>query len=249
MRHTRDLAAVDRLPVNSHSHNLNFGITRMFRPSRILVLCLLGLSLGVYATQRGVTEKGDEVLLEDDGTWRYVKAPPAGTENMQIGLSSIRFSRPAADTFPVRSSRSSAVAYIDPKKWRFTKGQMGADVEYNFQSLEGDLYGYMITERIALPLDTLGEIALNNLRKVAPDAEVQQKEYRYVNDRKMLYMRMNATMRGMKFVYSGYYFSDDNGTTQFLAMTTSNLAQAKVPAIEAFLDGLVFPPATASAEK
>ncbi len=221
----------------------------MFQPSRLLALCLIGLSLNVHATQRAVTEKGDEVVLEDDGTWHFVKPPAPGAENAQIALNNTRFTRPAAATFPVRSSRNTAVAYIDPKKWRFTKAQNGADAEYSFQSMGGDLYGYMITERIALPLDTLGEIALNNLRKVAPDAEVQLKEYRYVNDRKMLYMRTNATVRGVKLVYSGYYFSDDNGTTQLVAATSPNLVQADGAAIQAFLDGLVVPPAAASTDK
>lgn len=218
----------------------------MSHPSRILALCLLGLCLGAHASQRGVTEKGDEVVLEDDGTWHYVKAPASGTENVQIGLNGTRFTRPAAATFPVRSSRNNAVVYIDPKKWKFKQSQKGVDAEYSFQYVDGDLYGTMITERMAMPLDTLGEIALNNLRKVAPDAEVQKKEYRYVNDKKVLYMRMAGTMRGIKLVYCGYYFSDDNGTTQFLAFTSPNLAQASAGTIEGFLDGITFAPAAAS---
>jgi len=249
MTQTRAQAALAGPSAMPPPRNPNLWTTLMFRPSRLLVLCLLGLSLGAHATQRGVTEKGDEVVLEDDGTWHYVKAPAPGSETTQIGTNDTRFTRPAADTFPVRSSHNTAVAYIDPKKWKFTKSPAGVDAEYSFQSLEGDLYGYLIAERIALPLDMLGDVALNNMRKVAPDAEVVKKEYRYVNDRKMLYMRMTGTMRGMKLVYSGYYYSDDNGTTQFLAMTTQNLVQANTAKIDAFLNGLVFAPAAASTEK
>jgi hypothetical protein len=215
---------------------------------RLLALCLLGLAASAQATIKGVTDKGDEVLLEDDGTWHYVKVPAEVTA-AQVATNDTRFTRARDAAFPVRSTRNDAVVYMNPKQWSFTKAKATGDIEYTFRNTEGDVYAALTTERISAPLEKLGDVILGNVRQAAPDAEVVMKEYRVVNDRKLLYMRMTATIQGMKFVYMGYYFSDDSGTTQLVAWTSRNLAQTNAPRIEAFLNGLTAsaPPAAASA--
>jgi len=220
----------------------------MSHPARLLVSCLFLLSFATQATQRGITEKGDEVLLEDDGTWHYLKAPPEGAASSPVSVNASRFTRAKEASFTVRSSRNNAVVYINPKKWTFSKSAKNGASEYTFQSTDGDLYGMLITERISMPLDILGAAALNNMRKVAPDAELLKQEYRYVNDRKMLYMRVGATMQGMKLVYAGYYYSDEGGTTQLVAYTSQNLAQQRTAAAEEFLGGLLPMPVQAAAD-
>ena len=221
----------------------------MSQPARLLVLCLLCVSLAAQAaTQRGITEKGDEVLLEDDGTWHYLKAPPEAAANAPVSVNAVRFTRAKDAIFPVRSSRNNAVVYIHPKKWTFSKSTKNGAAEFAFQSVDGDLYAMLITERIMIPLDTLGLAALNNMRKVAPDAELIKQEYRYVNDRKVLYMRMSATVQGIKLVYTGYYYSDEGGSTQLVAYTSQNLVQLRTAAIDEFLGGFMPTSAPAPAE-
>ena len=52
-------------------------------------------------------------------------------------------------------------------------------------------------------------------------------------------MEMKGTLQGIKFMYLGYYYSDDSGSTQFLAYTGSSLVGKYKSEINDFLNGFV----------
>lgn len=52
-------------------------------------------------------------------------------------------------------------------------------------------------------------------------------------------MQMSGTIRGMRFTYYGYYYSNSNGTIQLLTYTGENLFPNYLNDIEEFLNGLV----------
>ena len=52
-------------------------------------------------------------------------------------------------------------------------------------------------------------------------------------------MEMKGTIQGIKFMYFGYYHSDDTGSTQFVAYTGSNLTSKYKSEIYDFLNGFV----------
>jgi len=207
---------------------------------RLLATALLAACAAQAAQQRAVTDKGDEVILESDGSWRYVQPPKDLAA--PVAFSERRYARSAASTFAVKSLRNNAAVYIDPKKWVFQKGKDAQENEYSFRLSGGDLYARLITERMTIPLETLPTIALNNLKAVAPDAEIVKQEYRWVNDRKVLHMQMRGTTSGIRAAYSGYYYSDDNGTTQLVTFTAQNLMPAMNREAEDFLNGLAQQP-------
>ena len=97
----------------------------------------------------------------------------------------------------------------------------------------------IISEKMEIPLETLKSIALNNGRKAAPDLKITKEEYRIVNGAKVLLLQMNGTMQGIKFSYYGYYFSNSNGTVQFVTYTSTNLITSYLPKIELLLNGIV----------
>jgi hypothetical protein len=213
-------------------------------PSSIRQVLLLSALVAAGAThaaqQRAVTDKGDEVILESDGTWRYVQAPrelPSA-----VAVSDRRYARGPGSTFAVKSLRNTAAVYIDPKKWTFQKGKDAQENEYSFRLSGGDLYARLITERMNIPLETLPTIALNNLKSVAPDAEIVKQEYRWVNDRKVLHMQMRGTTSGIKAAYYGYYYSDESGTTQLVTFTAQNLMSTMSREAEDFLNGFALQP-------
>ena len=47
----------------------------------------------------------------------------------------------------------------------------------------------------------------------------------------------------MKLVYTGYYYSDEGGTTQLLTYTSQKLDASSTGEIEELLNGLVIQPA------
>lgn len=203
-------------------------------------LALLFVNLAQAADLRAVTERGDEVILSDDGRWQYVKAPKE--VDSSIGVNPGRFKRPADASFAVRSTKNSASVYINPKKWTFAKAKPGTEREFTFRLSSGDLYGMLITERMVVPLETLVQAALSNMRASAPDAEIVKQEYRQVNDKKVLLLQMHASMQGMKIMYRGYYFTDESGTTQLVTYTSQALAAVHAADAEDFLNGFTVQP-------
>ena len=94
-----------------------------------------------------------------------------------------------------------------------------------------------ITEGMEIPIETLASAALTNFKSVAPAAEIIHKEYRVVNGNKVMYMETLAPVSGVEFVYKGYYFSNESGSTQYLVYTSKALAEKYKNETSEFLNG------------
>ena len=190
----------------------------------------------ISAQQKALTEKGEEVILFDDGTWKY--------QNNALDTSEI-FSNPKEitkdenATFLLKSSKFNVGFWLNPKVWTFKKATNNQEAEYEFKLKDGDLYGMVLAEQAEIPLETLRSIALENGKAFAPDLTIVKQEYRKVNGLKVLLLQMNGTAQGIKFSYLGYYFSTTNGTVQFITYTTSNLIDEYRNRCESLLNGLV----------
>lgn len=201
------------------------------------LLCTIALCASTaIAGQRAVTEHGDVVILNDDGTWAYQDAAAATTQ--EIPVNPATFTKGPASVFPLKSAKNNGQYWIDPKRWSFKKGDGTNQIEYEFELKNGDLYGMAITEAIEVEVENLAAIAFENARAAAPDARVLTKEYRTVNGIKVIYMTFAGTVQGIRLEYRGYYYSDASGSTQFVTYTGQNLADTYAADIEAFLNGL-----------
>ncbi len=204
-----------------------------------LIVCLI-CSVAVtfaMAQQKAVTETGDEVILYDDGTWKYVNEEDSEAE--EIPTNSTEFTKGKKGTFLLKSTKVNLGFYLNPKEWGFEKAAAEEAVEYSLQLKGEDLYGMIITEKIEVPLETLKRVALENGRAVSPDLKIAHQEYRVVNGIKVLLMQMNGTIEGVKFSYYGYYYSSENGTVQFVTYTAQNLLDEYRATCEELLNGLV----------
>ncbi len=189
------------------------------------------------AQQKAVTEKGDEVILFSDGTWKFQNGDevleteiPTNTKNFEKGEKS---------TFLLKSSRVNVGIWLNPKKWSFKKATENPEAEYELQLREGDLYGMVLAEKVEIPLKSLKSIAFENGKSAAPDLKIIKEEYRIVNGMKVLLLQMNGTMQGIKFSYYGYYYSSAKGTVQFITYTSQNLLDSFIPECELLLNGIV----------
>lgn len=184
-----------------------------------------------------ITETGDEVILFDDGTWKYLN--DSIIENVVIPINEKEFLKDKKSTFLVKSKKLNIGIWINPKSWSFTKGTENDAFEFQFQKKEDDLYAMLISEKVQIPIETLKGIAIENAKDAAPDIKVINEEYRSVNGVQVLMMQMSGTIRGMRFTYYGYYYSNSNGTIQLLTYTGENLFPNYLNDIEEFLNGLV----------
>ncbi len=201
-----------------------------------ILISLLTISLA-QAQIKAVTETGEEVFLNADGTWEYQKGNYSSID--EIPTNSKKFKKDKKSTFLLKSKNLNVGFYINPKKWEFKKATNNSDAEYEFKFKNGDLYGMVITEQIEIPFETLKSIALENGKEAAPDLELVEEEYRNVNGLKVLLLQMNGTIQGIKFSYFGYYFSNAQGTVQFLTYTSQDLLDNYRAECEKLLNGLV----------
>ncbi|HEX5358005.1 MAG TPA: hypothetical protein VFW93_17515 [Aquabacterium sp.] len=204
----------------------------------LLIALLAANGAATWASQNAVTDNGSVVLLNDDGTWRYI-SNEGEKSGAQISFNKGLFQKSANQTFQLKSAKNRSATWLDPRKWLFQKPDTGASpAEYRFQLKAGDLYGMMITEQIEVELDRLPQLAFEMLRRTAPNARVVSQEFRVVNDYKVVRMRMDANVQGINLSYIGYYTSDKSGSTQYVTYTATNLVEKNLPEIEEFLNGL-----------
>ena len=190
-----------------------------------------------FAQKKAVTETGEEVLLYSDGTWAYAQAQDSSQHiiptNPQI------FKKDAASSFLLKSKKLNVGFWLNTKNWNFKKATENSDAEYELEMKDGTLYAMIITEKFEIPLESMKVIALENGKKVAPDLYIEKEEYRNVNGLNVLFLQMNGTMSGVKFSYYGYYFSNANGTIQFITYTAKNLLGKHLNDCDKLLNGLV----------
>jgi hypothetical protein len=189
------------------------------------------------AQQKGVTETGEDVILFEDGTWKYQNEDDI-LKN-EIPTNPNIFEKDNQSTFLLKSSRLNVGVYLNPKIWSFKKATGNPEAEYELQLKGEDLYGLLITEKVEIPLESLKSIALENGKTAAPDLKIVKEEYRNVNGLKTLLLQLNGTIQGIKFSYYGYYFTSINGTVQFITYTSQNLIDSYRPESEKLLNGFV----------
>ncbi len=203
----------------------------------ILLLFLTG-SIGSNCQMHAVIkETGEAVELFDDGSWRYVYDDPSGS----IKTDTVIFNKTKESNFLVQSNKLHYEVWFNKKKWSHQKSDEDGSVpaEYVFTLIGEDAYGLVISERIEVPIDNLMNIAVQNAQKAAPDIRVVTQECRRVNSKVVHFMQMEGTIQGIKFVYMGYYYSDSNGSLQFLTYTSQNLLKQYQEEMLALLNGLV----------
>ncbi|MBA7532119.1 hypothetical protein ES705_24345 [subsurface metagenome] len=204
---------------------------------KLFVTILLLLAATSYASQKAITDTGEQVILNSDGTWEYygnAQKPAKIIETIKK-----KFERPRNSSFLLKSIKNKSAYWINTNKWSFHKAKDNPQAEYQFQLKGKDLYAMTIAEGVEIPIETLTNIALDNARSVAPDTKIVRQEYRVVNGNKVIYMEMNGTLQGVKFTYLGYYYSDTSGSIQLIAYTATSVVDKYKTEINDFLNGLV----------
>ncbi len=200
----------------------------------VLLLCFFTFS--AVASKKAMTEEGDVVILNDDGTWRYEEGK--ALDAIELAINPNTFKTDQKSNFALKSTKTNSSFAINSKKWKFKKNENGHEsAEYTFQLKNGDLYGMAITEQVEVGVEALADLAFDNAKDAAPDTEILKKEYRTVNGNKVIYMEMVGTIQSIKFRYLGYYYSNSSGSTQYLAYTGDNLVDKYETEIDNFLNG------------
>ncbi len=202
----------------------------------LLLLCIISIEIA-KAQQKAITGTGEEVLLYDDGTWKYQNENVL--KETAISTNSKAFTKDYNASFLLKSKKLNVGFWLNPKLWSFKKATDNAEAEYELQLKTGGLYGMVISEKIQIPLERLKSIAIENAKTAAPDLRIVKEEYRMVNGLKVLLLQLNGTMKGIKFSYYGYYYSNKKGTVQFITYTSQNLLEGYKKECDVLLNGFV----------
>jgi hypothetical protein len=209
-------------------------------PMRKLLFIVFAFTLYFKATAQiqAVTGTGDVVVLYENHTWKYLNKLDTATSEIQTNPKN--FTKNSSATFEVLSNRvDNTRIYIDPKKWKFKKGEDLSTVEYAFTPLNKEAYGMLVTEKIQVPIESLRNMAIENAMKAAPDVKLDKEEYRNVNGTTVLALEMSCTLKGVPFTYLNYYYSSESGTVELITFTSTNLFKGYKASLEELLNGLV----------
>lgn len=200
----------------------------------LLALGCMAFTLITNAQIKALTESGDEVLLNKDGTWKYASV----SQGWNTKLDTTNVKKDAAATFLVKGKRIKYGVYIDPKKWSFNaEKDEKSPVEYEFTLKQEDAYAMVIPEGMEMSYEGLVKIALNNAKEAAPDAHITSEETRRVNGNIVRMVEIHGTVESIKFVYLGYYYTGKSGTVQLISYTGENMIDKYRKEMETLLNG------------
>jgi hypothetical protein len=171
---------------------------------KLILLGALSLTVLTNAQINAVTENGDKVILYKNNSWTYLN------DSLNVAIKILKnkklFTKNKKSSFLVKSSKTNIGIWINPKNWNFSKAEPDSPSEFSFNHKKLDIYGMLISEKTEIPVESLINIAYNNALEAAPDAKIVEKEYRKVNGREVIMMKMKGTIQGIKFIYYGYYY-------------------------------------------
>ena len=180
---------------------------------KIFTLAVLLQSLTFIAQQRALTEDGKEVVLFDNGTWKFVNESDAKVLETIVTNNNV-FEKPKTASFLIKSKKVDVGVYFDPKKWKLATQKISPHVEYFFAERNSNdgYFGFMITEKVQIAtLKNLKDLIIENVNRNVDYFRLKESEYRTVNGMKVLYIRYAANTKGMDFEYSGNYYINSDG--------------------------------------
>ena len=99
-------------------------------------------------------------------------------------------------------------------------------------------HALVLSERTAVPLDSVEDIALANAQSVDPHARVVFRHRRWVKGIAFWFLKIEATVETIPMVYWGYFYVGEDGTVQVITYTEKSRLPEYEQGFADFLNGL-----------
>ena len=211
---------------------------------KIFTLAVLLQSLTFIAQQRALTEDGKEVVLFDNGTWKFVNESDAKALQTTITNNNL-FEKSRNASFLMKSKKLDVGVYFDPKKWKLATQNISPHVEYFFAERNSNdgYFGFMITEKVQIAtLKNLKDLIIENVNRNVDYFRLKESEYRTVNGMKVLYIRYAANTKGMDFEYSGNYYINSDGYAGVVGFASQKVFEQSFGAVQELINGISVTP-------
>lgn len=145
-------------------------------------------------------------------------------------------SRPSdasGDLVTIEGAQVDYALTYDDSKW-FHVDSTG-DFEYDIEHVDGDVYGFVIPERIEVGQDYLRDLVLENFGD-AGTPTVLSEEMVELNGLDVLKMKTSVDIDGIPFHYLGYYWTGEEGTVQVVFYSSESLLEQYEEDILSVLD-------------
>jgi hypothetical protein len=193
------------------------------------------MGAATHAQQFATTEDGKRIRLNENGTWQFAEAVPSKNPDSATKL----FSKPQASTIFAKSAKNRFAFWYDKSIWKVSHDVNNEAAEFELSLLKGEAFAMFISEKVEIDLENLKAIALKNAREQDPNTKLDKEETRIINEQKVKFLQMSGEAHGVKFVYVGYYTSNNSGTLQFVCFTSRNLFKSYESDFQNLLNGLV----------
>lgn len=207
---------------------------------KLIISALILLSYQAEAQIKAVTDEGKEVVLFDNGTWKFANDSDAKALET-ITTNETPFTKDKTSTFLYRSKKVNAGVYVNPKIWKFTDAFKTPVLEYAFiNNLNSNLFGIFTSETVEVGiLKNLKELLVTTTQSRADYFRLKESEYRTVNGLKVLYLRYLVNAKGLDFEYQTYAYLTDNGYCSITAYSFSKYFDQYKKELDQYINGLV----------
>jgi hypothetical protein len=204
--------------------------TRSVAPASAALM--LGLLASPVAAQvvKAVTQDGRFVVLQPNGTWRYMEEAKANSPTI---------ARPLGATVLLAGRQVPYGVWLDLARWRVVDPKQNQAAEYEFTHLGGQAGAIVIPDANRINPDSWKEIVITNARGAAPDARITKEERKTVNGVPVLVLQWEGTGSLGPFIHYGYYYSGSRGAVQIVTYTFAATFEQYRADLTAFLDGFV----------
>ncbi len=196
-----------------------------------LAVCLSTAPAAAQAL-RAITQDGRVVILQPNGTWRFVEEPKGD------GSPVVR-ARPPGATILLAGAQVPYGIWVDLSRWRVDQRKQNPVAEYEFHHIRGEAGAVVIAEPTRVPPEAWKQIVLTNARREAADARITAEERKVVNGMPVLALQYEGTGPMGPFIHYGYYYSGPRGAVQLVTYTFAPLFEQYRAELTAFLNGLV----------
>ncbi len=199
------------------------------------IIMLIVFPTFLFTQEIVITNNGRKVVLNANGTWNYLTEME---DSVVIQKDTLSFLKTNSSKGYLKSETGKYAIWYQDKKWKVSTQRGSEATELALNRIKGDAYAMTICERIPIAFEYLKEIALENARTADPNARIVKEEYRRVNGKILLHLRIEATIKGIQATFLGYYYSSPELTLQFLTYTATALVKNYEQECYELLNGL-----------
>ena len=177
---------------------------------------------------RAVTEDGRRVLLGADGKWRFdAKARPGSATATEGGS-------------PYQTSVKKITLNFNTAEWMLTAKRDGeASNKRLFQHRNLPIYAMVIADELPASNESLKAAIFSNASSGGFTTTTLIDQSKQLSGHQIGEVRFAAANKsGMEFVFSSYYYADEDGNVQLMCYTAQSLFHKYQAECEKLLNGL-----------